>query len=289
MTPIAASSVPPRLAVLGTGAMAGALLAGLLRTGFPAGNVRATVRGAGHAADLAARLGVAAVAVADDPEANRKAAAGAEVVVVGLVPGLVSEVLDEIGPVLRPDAVVVSLSGMVTTDAMARHLPAGTAVVRALGNPSAQVGQGPWAVTAGPSCDADRLRAVVGLLSSTGRVWQVPEAQQATVGELFSTGLAALFSLAESLVAVGESRGLDRASAVGLVGQLVAGVGASLVPASPGAPVPDPRELLAEAATPGGTTAVAAARIARSDPGRVVAEAAAAAGVRHREIEASLA
>lgn len=53
---------------------------------------------------------VTAFAVADDPEANRRAVEGAAVVLVAVKPHMVADLLDEIAESLAPGTIVVSVA-----------------------------------------------------------------------------------------------------------------------------------------------------------------------------------
>jgi len=84
-----------KLAVLGTGKLGGILLRAYLKQGlFAPNNVTATVKHAEKAASLAKELGAS---VTTD---NRKAVHGADIVLLGVKPQVVSEVLKEIAPEL---------------------------------------------------------------------------------------------------------------------------------------------------------------------------------------------
>src|ERR1700694_4512856 len=82
-----------KLAVLGTGKLGGILLRAYLKQGlFAPKHVTATVKHAEKAAALAQEL---QVAVTTD---NRKAVHGADIVLLGLKPQVMGEVLEEIAP-----------------------------------------------------------------------------------------------------------------------------------------------------------------------------------------------
>lgn len=80
--------------------------------------------------------------IALEQEASGNAvAASARIVVVGVKPAMVPDLLDEIAPHLREDAIVVSIAAGVTLATFAAHLPAGTRVLRSMPNTPP-----PWAV-----------------------------------------------------------------------------------------------------------------------------------------------
>src|SRR5260370_22898854 len=94
-----------RLAVLGTGKLGGILLRAYLKQGlFDAGRVTATVKHAEKAASLAKELGVAATTE------NRKAVHGADIVLLGVKPQVVGELLKEIAPELSEKTLVIPVA-----------------------------------------------------------------------------------------------------------------------------------------------------------------------------------
>jgi pyrroline-5-carboxylate reductase len=103
----------PRIALLGTGSMGGALLAGLVASGVEHGGVTVTNRTAAKAEALGG-AGVTSLSLERDPDANRTALDGARLVVLGVKPAMIPELLTSIRPDLAPDAVVVSVAAGVT-------------------------------------------------------------------------------------------------------------------------------------------------------------------------------
>ena len=129
----ATTSLPP-IAILGAGSMGGAILHGLVAAGLTAGGVTATNRSIAKAAELADLPGVTSVALEVNPDGNTAAVASADIVLVGVKPAMVPDLLDEIAPHLRPGAVVVSLAAGVTLATFARHLGEGVATLRSMPN-----------------------------------------------------------------------------------------------------------------------------------------------------------
>src|SRR5580704_2490579 len=90
-----------KLAVLGTGKLGGILLRAYLKQGlFSAKRVTATVKHAEKAAALAKELGVGV------STENGKAVRGADIVLLGVKPQVVGEVLKEIAPELSEKTLV---------------------------------------------------------------------------------------------------------------------------------------------------------------------------------------
>jgi pyrroline-5-carboxylate reductase len=96
------------LAVLGTGKLGGILLRAYLKQGlFTPKRVTATVRHEEKAANLAKELGVS---VSTD---NRKAVKDADIVVLGVKPQVVGDVLKEIKPELGKNTLIISVAASV--------------------------------------------------------------------------------------------------------------------------------------------------------------------------------
>src|SRR5579863_2677260 len=126
-----------KLAVLGTGKLGGILLRAYLKQGlFSAKRVTATVKHAEKAAALAKELGVNAVTE------NRKAVRGADIVLLGVKPQVVGEVLKEIAPELSENTLVISVAASVPTSYIEQHVGANVPVVRAMPNTCSRVGIG---------------------------------------------------------------------------------------------------------------------------------------------------
>src|SRR6187399_1282549 len=93
----------PSIAILGAGSMGGAILHGLVRSGLAAGGLTATNRTVAKAAELAQLPGVTSIALEQTPDGNRQAVASARIVLIGVKPTMVPDLLREIAPDLRPD------------------------------------------------------------------------------------------------------------------------------------------------------------------------------------------
>lgn len=231
------------VAVLGGGRIGEALLGGLVAAGHDVGSLLVVERDAARAADLTARLGIAAVEAAD-------AAARADVVVVAVKP---QDVQGALGAVTGDrERLVVSLAAGIPTTALEAWLPAGTPVVRVMPNTPMLVGRAMCVLSPGTHADEAALATAETLLRSVGRTVRVPEAQQDAATALSGSGPAYLFLVAEAMIEAGVALGLPRPTATELVAATVDGAGGLLT--EPG----NHPSLLREAVTsPGGTTAQA--------------------------------
>ncbi|HEY0248321.1 MAG TPA: pyrroline-5-carboxylate reductase [Gryllotalpicola sp.] len=250
MTDAPTTTTLPTTAFLGVGSMAGAILNGLLTPSVTVqGGIRVTNRRAEKAARFAAVDGVTAFATETEPDANRRAVAGAGLVVVAVKPAQLPELLAEIAPALTPGAVVVSVAAGVTIATMEAAVPASVAVVRAMPNTPAQIGRGVTGVSAGTRATAAELALARSLFETVGTVVEVPEPQLDELTSISGSGPAYVFLLIEELTKTAVRKGFTAQQAKLLVEQTF--LGASELLAATGE---DPAELRRRVTSPKGTT-----------------------------------
>lgn len=265
------------LAVLGAGSMGSAIARGSL---FRAAEVRVTARSAAGAAAATAR-GLEARSLDEDSAANRWAVTGADVVIAAVKPAGLLELLGSIGPHLADGALVVSVAAGVTTAAMERALPPGTAVVRAMPNTPAAIGAGVTGLAGGASADADAVARARAVFEAVGTVLEVGEERIDALSAISGSGPAYVFYAVEQLTAAAERLGFDPDEARRMVLGTVSGA-VRLLEAD-GAP---PAELRRRVTSPNGTTERAIAVFESHRPEAVLDEAFAAAVARARELAA---
>lgn len=272
----------PSIAILGAGSMGGAILSGLLASGVPVeGGITVTNRSRGKAAPLAELDGVTSIALADEPEGNVRAAAAADIVLVGVKPAMVPALLAEIAPALRPDAVVVSLAAGVTLATFADVLGEGAAVIRSMPNTPAVVRAAVTGIAAGPSVTPEQVAAVRRLFETVGVVVEVAEAQIDPLSTISGSGPAYVFLLVEEFTRAARDQGFAEAEARVLAEQTF--IGASALLAASGE---EPAELRRRVTSPGGTTERAIAVLHEGELGSLFSRAADAALARARELAA---
>lgn len=271
-----------KVAFLGAGSMGGAIARGLLASGFPAEDIRATTRGESSAAGLREELGIGAAARDTDPAANREAAGWADVVILGVKPGMVRETLVDLGDSLGADTVLASVAAGISLATLGSL--AGAAVpVRLMPNTPVQIGEGVISVTA--AADDPGLAAVAtlrGLLSPVARLVEIDEDQIPAMIGISGSGTAYFFYLSQALVAAGEDLGLTNEQAREIVEGTARGAGLLLSETRE-----DPAVLRKNITSPGGTTAAALAEFEAGRVDAVIRAAARAAAARNLEMERS--
>jgi pyrroline-5-carboxylate reductase len=207
-----------KLAVLGTGKLGGILLRAYLKQGlFEAKHVTATVKHGEKATALAKELGVAVTTE------NRKAVQGADIVLLGVKPQVVGEVLKEIAPKLGAKTLVISVAASVPTSYIEQRLGGKAAVVRAMPNTPSAVGCGMTGICRGAHAGAEHLEMARAMFNAVGRTVVVDEKNMDAVTGLSASGPAFAYIILESLAEAGVKVGLPRDVATLLAAQTMKG------------------------------------------------------------------
>ncbi|HNA36955.1 MAG TPA: pyrroline-5-carboxylate reductase, partial [Microthrixaceae bacterium] len=174
---------------------------------------------------------------------------------------------------------VLSIAAGVGTAALQAAVGDSVAVVRAMPNTPALVGEGASAICAGPTAvDAD-LDWAEGLLGAVGTVVRVPERSMDAVTGLSGSGPAYVFLVAEALIDAGVAAGLPRDVADRLTRQTLLGSARLLAESDDG-----PEALRAAVTSPGGTTAAGLRQLESHAVRAAVIDAVAAATARSAEL-----
>lgn len=261
-----------KLAAIGAGTMAGAIVKGAISEGLERQNVVVSTRSEQTKEEWESF----GVKVADE---NCDAVKDADVVLIGVKPAQVTEVLGEIGSSLRDDAVVVSVAAGVSLDTMAQALPDGVAVVRVMPNSPALLRAGAASLTPGAHVDEKQMERVRALFGAVGTFVEVQEQYIEAVTAVSGSGPAYVYRLVEAMVDGGVLLGLTRDDATTLA--VATAQGAALMLAESGV---RPGELREQVTSPGGTTAAALAQMSRGGFESAVLDGMVACRDRSREL-----
>lgn len=270
----------PPIAILGAGSMGGAILQGLVRSGL-APQIFVTNRSVEKAAELADLPGVRSVALAQQPAGNTEAAATADIVLIGVKPAMVPDLLREVAGSLRPGTVVVSLAAGVTVATFEGILGADIPVIRSMPNTPAVVGKAVTGLAAGTTAGAEEMALVRRLFETCGAVVEVPESQIDALSTISGSGPAYVFLLIEALTEAAVGKGFSEADARLMAEETFIGAAALLDAAGE-----DPAELRRRVTSPKGTTERAIAVLADAGLPALFGTATDAALARARELAA---
>jgi pyrroline-5-carboxylate reductase len=272
------SELLPRIAVLGSGSMGGAILTGLRQPGVAVDGLRATTRTDASAAALRSQ-GIDARGLEHDADANVWAVADARLVLLAVKPAQISPLLAAIAPSLHPEALIVSVAAGVTTEAMQSVVP--NPVVRAMPNTPALIGRGVTGISGGSRATAAHLGLADDLFRTVGTVVELPESQIDALSTISGSGPAYVFLLIEEFTRAAQAMGFDDDVAALLVQHTF--LGATLLLEATG---DEPAELRRRVTSPKGTTEQAIAVLADADLAGLFTRAAEAAWQRARQLAA---
>ena len=259
--------------------MGGAILRGLVGSGLAAGGIVATNRTSAKAAELAGLPGVTSIALEHEPTGNTDAAAAADVVLIGVKPVMVPDLLREIAPHLRAGTVVVSLAAGVTIATFEGILGEGFPVLRSMPNTPALVGKAVTGLAAGSAATADDVAVVRRLFETVGTVVEVDEDRIDALSTISGSGPAYVYLLIEELTEAAVGKGFTEEQARLMAEQTFIGA-AALLEASGD----DPAELRRRVTRPKGTTERAITVLQGAHLAGLFAEATDAALARAREL-----
>ncbi len=267
-----------RVAIVGAGVMAEAMIAGLLadRAVAPAQLVASHPR-RDRREMLAERHGITVMA------SNAEAVHEAEIVVLAVKPQMLGRVMREIAPALTDAQAVLSIVAGATLRTLAVGL-GHAAVVRSMPNTPAQIRRGITVWTAAAACTSrqrELARAVLGALGTQHEVDDEEFVAMATA--LSGTGPTYLFAVMEALIDAGVHTGFPRELAHDLVV-------ATLVGSAEYAAQSDlhPAQLRNAVTSPGGTSAAAIYELEKGRLRTVLSDAVWAAYRRTLELGAQL-
>lgn len=266
----------PSVAILGTGHMGGAILGGLQQPGVSVEQIFITTRSEASVAAYRG-TGVQAKSLEKDPLANHWAVASADIIVVGVKPYQVIELLSDIASHAKPTAVVVSVAAGVTLKQMEVVWPG--SLVRTMPNTPSQVGRGVTGMALGTRVTPEHHALVRTLFETVGQVVEVPESNINALSAFSGSGPAYVYFLIEQFVNVAHAKGFSKEQAKLLVEETFHGALALLE--STGS---EPQALREAVTSPGGTTAAALAVFGDANLAETISQAVDAAVARAAEL-----
>jgi pyrroline-5-carboxylate reductase len=233
-----------RIAMIGAGNMAGALVRGLLGSGHVSKEqIRASDVAEERRAAFAREHGVV---TSDD---NAATASFADLLVLAVKPQVIGQATATFADSLAPETLVVSIAAGVPLEALQALLPRSPRIVRAMPNTPALVLAGATAFAATSAVDARDTAAVTALFEAVGRVVRVEEPLLDAVTGLSGSGPAYVMLVIEALTEGGVKVGLERSTALLLATEVVRGSAKLVVETGE-----EPARLREMVTSPNGTT-----------------------------------
>jgi pyrroline-5-carboxylate reductase len=209
-----------RVAVLGAGKMGGILLQAFLKENlFATENVHATVA---HPEKAIARSAQWGVDVGTD---NLSAARQADLILLGLKPFQIPDLISEIKSALTPSKTLVSFAASVTTRSIEDAAGMEIGVIRAMPNTPSALGAGVAGLCRGRFVKPEQMELAQRIFETVGLTVVVDEKHMDAVTGLSASGPAYIYIIIEALAEAGVKVGLPRDTATQLAAQTVFGAG----------------------------------------------------------------
>ena len=207
-----------RVAVLGTGKMGGILLQAFLKQNlFAPDQIHATVAHPERAAALSTQWGI------DVSTNNLEAVRQSDLILLGVKPFQVPEIIAQIRPALTPQKTIVSFAASVKTASMEEAAGIEIPVIRAMPNTPSALGAGIAGLCRGRFVTDTHMELARRIFETVGRTVTVDEKHMDAVTGLSASGPAFIYIILESLAEAGVKVGLPRDTATLLAAQTTFG------------------------------------------------------------------
>ena len=217
------------VAVLGAGKMGGILLQAFLKQNlFAPEQIHATVAHADKAIARSAQWGV------DVSTDNVEAARQADLILVGVKPFQVPDLIAEIKPALTAQKAIISFAASVKTRAIEDAAGIEISVVRAMPNTPSALGAGVAGLCRGRFVKPEQMELAQRIFETVGRSVIVDEKHMDAVTGLSASGPAYIYIIIEALAEAGVKVGLPRDTATQLAAQTVELIVVEIVPTGGG-------------------------------------------------------
>lgn len=261
-----------KLGFIGAGEMGGAIIRGLLKTGFMPAEIIVSVRTAASAQRLANTLGIAAYTD------NKRVIVEAQRLFLAVKPAQMPEILTEIAQTGVAAKPLISMALGWSVEKIQQFLPAWP-VIRIMPNTPLALGQG---VTlfhfAKETPDRDR-RELMGMFEGMGKAVEISLSLFDVATALSGSGPAFVYAFIDALANGAVKQGMDEKQSVLLAVQTV--IGAAQMVLHEGI---SPAQLARNVATPGGCTAAGMEVLQQSNFHQILIDTLAATAARAREV-----
>ncbi|KIL35771.1 hypothetical protein SD71_10165 [Cohnella kolymensis] len=235
-----------RICFIGAGAMAEAILSGLIRKGVVNSEFLSVTNRSNESRlhELSQKYGVQA-------DASRKSEfiKHADILMLAMKPKDTAATLEEIRAFTHSGQLIISVAAGVTTDRISALLGHDAPVIRSMPNTSAAIGQSVTGLCGGAAAEAIHFETASQIFESIGKVFQVEEGKIDSLTAVSGSGPAFFYYFVEAMLAGARDVGLDERFATELVQHTMLGAANMLIQSGK-----EPSKLRVEICSPGGTT-----------------------------------
>jgi len=269
-----------KIGFIGAGNMARSLIGGLIASGLPAGNIRASTPDADQLQALSDDFGI------HTSPNNQDTVDQSEVVVLAVKPQVLKPVCQAL--TARRESLYLSVAAGIPTTSLGRWLgkadDAPLAIIRAMPNTPALLQTGATVLYANPHTSDGQRESAEAIMRAVGlALWVNEEVQMDAVTALSGSGPAYYFLFMEAMINAAEELGLSADSARLLTVQTAFGAAKMALEINE-----DPATLRQNVTSPGGTTERAIQTFQQGGLEKLVASALTAARDRARELAEEL-
>ncbi len=233
-----------RLGFIGAGAMAEALIKGILQSKMIAAErIYISDLREERLEELEREYKIKAV------QDNKELVSASDIIILAVKPKVISIVLEEVANLINPKQQLVSIAAGITSDVIESYFNSKVAVIRLMPNTPALIGAGAIAYSLGSYATSAEDELIEEIFSTVGSVTKVEEDLMDGVTALSGSGPAYIYLIIEALADAGVNVGLSRNTAMTLAVQTI--LGATKMVEELGE---HPAKLKNRVTSPGGTT-----------------------------------
>ncbi|MDL4840911.1 pyrroline-5-carboxylate reductase [Aquibacillus rhizosphaerae] len=264
-----------KIAFIGAGSMAEAIISGMIQKDYCKPE-QIVVTNKSNQNRLKYLQDKYKITISQDKEQVMK---GAEIIVLTMKPADIVNGINDIKPYLKEEQLIISVLAGISTDFIAKQTGKDIAVIRAMPNTSAMIGQSATAITPGVFTSKEQLGKAKSLLKAIGMTTIVNEDDMHAITALAGSGPAFYYYMVEAMEIAAEEAGISEETAKALITQTFVGVAEMLK-------VTDnhPAELRKKITSPGGTTQAGLEILEQSNFQRVIVESIKAATERSNQL-----
>jgi len=233
-----------RIGIIGGGAMAEAIIAGIIKAGLAApGQIMASDLSDGRREHLSNEYHISTTRDNLEPVRN------ADVIILAVKPYVMGDVLAQAGGHIGEHQTVISIAAGITTGFIEQLLAGKVPVIRVMPNTPLLVGAGATAVCCGRWASDSHRQMALTMFGAVGLAVPVAENLMDAVTGLSGSGPAYMYVIAEAMADAGVRAGLPREISAALAAQTMLGAARMLLETGS-----HPGVLKDMVTTPGGTT-----------------------------------
>ena len=234
-----------KIGFIGAGKMGGAIIKGVLDSGFLTKENIVISENSEHTAKIASEI----LGLPVDTD-NNALVRNSDIIFLCTKPFVLRDVISGIKTELTGDKLLVSIAAGISTETIESAAGVEIPVIRVMPNTPALVGEGMTAVCKGKYADSEHINLVMDIFSQIGRCVEVPEKLIDAVTGISGSGPAFFYLMIEAMADGGVKLGIPKATALELAAQTALGAAKMILETGK-----HPSVLKDEVTTPGGCTA----------------------------------